>query len=59
MEDKSYRRDMANCPTFLTLTCDCDLDIGGTDPSFVCNTSPSVEKHLCQVILKFLHGRRS
>ena len=41
------------------LTYECDLDLSATDLDFACDTSPSVEEHLCQLILKFIHERQS
>ena len=51
--------DTAKCPTFSTLTCNCDLDLWATDLGSVCDTSPSLEEHLCHIILKIIHEGRS
>jgi len=47
-----YSPITAKCPSFSTLTYDCDLDLPATVLNFACNKWPSLEEHLCQVILK-------
>ena len=38
IQDKSWSLDRAKCPTFSTLTCDCDLELWATHLSITCNT---------------------
>ena len=45
--------------TFLPLSCDSDIDLWTWDLGFVCDTLPSEEKHLYQIILKFIQRRWS